>query len=69
MSPTVYHEALRARGFVRESSGRWHGPYGLTVPAAFNDITTTSLADRARDDQITQIDRALEVKRRDYNAK
>jgi len=69
MSPFRYQEALRARGFVMESSGSWHGPFGITQTNTWNTITTTSLADRARDDQIQRIDAELAAKRRDSNAK
>jgi hypothetical protein len=69
MSPFHYQEALRARGFVMESGGRWHGPFGITQTNTWNTITTTSLADRARDDQIQRIDAELAAKRRDFNAK
>ena len=69
MSPFIYQQGLRARWFVMESSGRWHGPFGITMSNTWNTITTTSLADRARDDQIQWIDTALAGKRRDINSK
>jgi len=69
MSPFRYQEALRSRGFVMQSSGSWHGPFGVTQTNTWNTITTTSLADRARDDQIQRIDEELAAKRRDYGTK
>jgi len=69
MSPFRYQEALTSRGFTKGCDGNWHGPWGLTVPGTWNDITTTSLADSARSEIITQIERSIEVKRRDHNAK
>jgi hypothetical protein len=69
MGPTQYQQALTSRGFTLESSGRWHGPFGLTIPGTWNTITTTSLADRAREEVIRQIDATIEVKRRNFNAK
>lgn len=69
MGPMQFQQAMRARGFVLEASGRWHGPFGLVVPGTYNDINTTSLADRARDEQIRQVDEMLSARRRDYNAK
>ena len=68
MAPNQYQQALRARGFTEESSGRWHGPFGLTVPNTWNTITTTSLADSARGEVIRQLDDSIRVKRRDLNA-
>jgi len=68
MSPFRYQEALQQRGFTMESSGRWHGPFGLTVPGTWNTITTTSLADSARSDTIRQLDDTIRVKRIDLNA-
>ena len=52
-----------------ESSGCWHGPYGLTVPSTWNTITTTSLADSARGEVIRSLEESIQVKRRDFNAK
>jgi len=69
MAPNIYQQSLKARGFTLTGNGGWHGPWGLTIPGTWNDITTTSLADSARSEIIAQIDRAIEVKRRDYNAK
>lgn len=69
MSPNLYQQALRQRGFVNRGDGTWHGPFGIVVPGTWNDISTTSLADGARQEVINQIDRTIEVKRRDYNAK
>jgi hypothetical protein len=69
MSPLQYQQELRARNFVMGADGSWHGPWGLTITNTWNTINTTSLADRARSDQIQQLDATIEVKRRDYNAK
>ncbi|MGD9726566.1 MAG: hypothetical protein AB7L09_01235 [Nitrospira sp.] len=69
MSPNIYHHSLKQRGFVRQSDGSWTGPWGIVIPGTWNDITTTSLADRARDEVIKQVDQTIAVKRRDYNAK
>lgn len=69
MAPNQYQHALRQRGFVMEASGQWHGPFGLTVPGTWNTITTTSLADRAREEVVRQLDATIEVKRRNFNAK
>jgi hypothetical protein len=60
---------MRARGFTLESSGRWHGPFGIIVPGTYNTINTTSLADRARDETISQLDAILTTKRKFYDAK
>jgi hypothetical protein len=69
MSPNIYTKALLERGFTIESSGAWHGPFGLTVPNTWNTITTTSLADSARGEVIQQLDAAIRVKQRNFNAK
>jgi len=69
MAPNQYQQALRSRGFTKRSDGSWHGPWGLFVPGTWNDITTTSLADAARGEVISQVDQSIAVKRRDYNAK
>lgn len=69
MAPNQYQQALRSRGFTMRPDGSWHGPWSLTVPGTWNDITTTSLADTARGEVINQLDRSIAVKRRDYNAK
>jgi len=69
MAPIQYQQALRARGFVMEGSGRWHGPFGLTVPNTWNTITTTSLADSAREEVIRSIDAQIAVERNNANAK
>lgn len=57
------------RGFVKQADGTWCGPFGIVVPGTWNDITTTSLADGARTEVITQIDRLIAVKRQNYNSK
>lgn len=69
MGPTQFHQAMRARGFTLESSGYWHGPFGIIVPGTYNDITTTSVADRAREETIRSIDATIAAKRGSYNAK
>ena len=69
MAPIQYQQALRARGFVMEGSGCWHGPFGITIPNTWNTITTTSLADSARGEVIENLDAQIEVKRRNTNAK
>lgn len=69
MGPTQFQAAMRARGFVMEASGRWHGPFGLLIQGTYNDTTTTSLADRIRDEQLRQVDAAIAARRRDYNSK
>jgi hypothetical protein len=69
MSPLQYQQALRARGFFEESGGRWHGVFGITIPNTWNSINDTSLADRARDEIIKQLDAEIANKRRNYNAK
>lgn len=69
MGPMQFQQAMRSRGFVQESSGRWHGPFGLVVQGTYNDVTTTSLADRIRDEQIRQVDEMVAAKRRYYDAK
>ena len=69
MSPNVYQQALRQRGFTMQSNGNWHGPFGITIPGTWNDISTTSLADGARTEVVKQVDQSIAVKRRDYNAR
>lgn len=69
MSPNLYQQALVQRGFVKQSNGTWTGPFGIVIPGTWNDITTTSLADGARDEVIKQVDQTIAVKRRNYNAK
>ena len=69
MAPNVYQKSLTDRGFTRKSDGSWHGPFGIVVPKTWNDITTTSLADSARQEVIRLVDQQLQVKRTNYNAK
>ena len=69
MAPNQYQQSLRDRGFVMGSNGSWHGPFGITIPNTWNDITTTSLADSARSEIIKQVDDSIRVKRINYNAK
>ena len=69
MGPLQFQQAMRARGFTLESSGRWHGPFGIIIPGTYNTIDTTSLADRARDDTISYVDQILATKRKFYDAK
>jgi len=69
MGPLQFQQAMRARGFILESSGTWHGPFGIIIPGTYNEINTTSLADRARDDTIRHLDATIDIKRRNYNAK
>ena len=69
MGPNQFQQAMKARGFVMEANGRWHGPFGLVSPGTYNTIDTTSVADRARDEQIRFVDQMIEVKRRNFNAK
>jgi len=69
MSPLNYQQALAARGFTMESTGRWHGVFGITIPNTWNTINDTSLADRARDEIIKQVDAEIANKRQNYNAR
>lgn len=69
MGPLQFQQAMRARGFTLEPTGRWHGPFGIIIPGTYNEMTDTSLADRARDETIKQVDAALMAKRQTYNAK
>jgi hypothetical protein len=69
MGPLQFQQAMRARGFTLEPSGRWHGPFGITIPGTYNTIDTTSLADRARDETIKYVDQTIAVKRQFYDAK
>lgn len=52
-----------------ESSGSWHGPFGITIPNTWNTITTTSLADSAREEIIRGVDNTIQVKRNNLNSK
>jgi len=63
MTPIEFRQAMAARGFVLESSGCWHGPFGITVPGTFNDLNTTSIADRGRDETIREVDLRLAAAR------
>ena len=69
MSPLNYQQALTARGFTMESTGRWHGVFGITVPSTWNTVNDTSLADGARNEVIKQLDAEIAIKRRNYNAR
>ena len=55
---------MATRGFTMEPSGRWHGPFNIRIPATYNDLDTTGLADFARNDTIQYVDRLLASKRR-----
>jgi hypothetical protein len=62
--PSGHNTKPRANTSVARNQG-----HRLTVPVTYNDINITSLADRARDEQIIQIDLAIAVKRSGFNAK
>jgi hypothetical protein len=67
MSPYIFQKALKDRGFTMESSGNWHGPFGISIPNTWNTITTTSLADSAREEIIRGLDTTIKVKRDNFN--
>ena len=69
MGPLQFQQAMRARGFTLESSGSWHGPFGIIVAGTYNTIDDTSLADNARNETIRSLDATIAVRRKNYNAK
>lgn len=64
MTPIEFQYAMRARGFVLESDGCWHGPFNIRIAGTFNTLNTTSIADRGRDETIKQVDIMLEARRK-----